>query len=196
VIWNETTEMDTAEDARCAVPATEFKRSSFDSPLGPLRIRWSAAGVRALAFEDGRSGANAGETDPAARLAPLPATLDRALTDYFAGGTRALEGFRIDPAGTPFQRRVWDALRHVPPGKPLSYGALAAALGMPRAARAVGRAAATNPIALIVPCHRLVGAYGALTGFLWGVARKRWLLAHEAAHMETERHAEKAGRDA
>jgi O-6-methylguanine DNA methyltransferase len=82
--------------------------------------------------------------------------------------------------GTPFQRAVWDALVAIPAGETRTYGALAAALGRPAAARAVGAACGRNPIGLLVPCHRAVGADGSLTGYAWGLARKRWLLEREA----------------
>ncbi|MGH8254728.1 MAG: methylated-DNA--[protein]-cysteine S-methyltransferase, partial [Steroidobacteraceae bacterium] len=83
--------------------------------------------------------------------------------------------------GTDFQRRVWAALRRIRPGSVLSYGALAAELGRPTAARAVGLANGSNPIAIVVPCHRVIGADASLTGYGGGLARKRWLLAHEGA---------------
>ena len=87
----------------------------------------------------------------------------------------------LDIRGTAFQRRVWEALQAVPPGETISYGELAARLGSPRAVRAVAGACAANPLAVAVPCHRVVGAGGALTGYRWGVARKRALLAVERA---------------
>ena len=87
----------------------------------------------------------------------------------------------LDIRGTAFQRRVWEALQAIPPGETVSYGALAARLGSPRAVRAVAGACAANPVAVAVPCHRVVGADGALTGYRWGVARKRALLAAESA---------------
>ncbi len=86
----------------------------------------------------------------------------------------------MDAGGTAFQRRVWGALREIPPGRTRSYGQLAAAAGRPRAARAAGAANGANPVSLVVPCHRVVGADGRLTGYGGGLERKRWLLAHEA----------------
>ncbi len=97
---------------------------------------------------------------------------------YFAGNLRAFT-LPLAPAGTPFQESVWRALAEIPFGETRSYGQLAAALGRPHAARAVGRANATNPICLIVPCHRVIGADGSLTGFAFGEEIKRRLLAHE-----------------
>ncbi len=103
------------------------------------------------------------------------------LRAYLAGELEALDTIPVDPGGTAFQRGVWSALRAVPAGTTTTYGALAARLGRPTAARAVGRANALNPVAIVVPCHRLLGAGGSLTGYAGGLARKRWLLAHEHA---------------
>lgn len=110
----------------------------------------------------------------------LPATTEP-ISRYFAGDIVALDALPVAPGGTEFQARVWRALRTIPAGATLSYGALAAQLGMPRAARAVGMANGQNPISLVLPCHRLIGANGALTGYAGGIARKRWLLHHEGA---------------
>ena len=109
----------------------------------------------------------------------LPAALRTAIDDYFAGDLRAIE--RIDCAtnGTPFQQQVWNALRTIPTGTTLSYGALATRIGNAGAVRAVGLANGANPIAVVVPCHRVIGTDGSLTGYGGGLARKRWLLAHE-----------------
>jgi methylated-DNA-[protein]-cysteine S-methyltransferase len=104
-----------------------------------------------------------------------------ALEAYFAGGLERLDGIECHTGGTSFQRAVWAALRAIPPGRTMSYGALAAALGAPRAVRAVGRANGANPISIVVPCHRVIGADGSLTGYGGGLERKRWLLAHEGA---------------
>jgi methylated-DNA-[protein]-cysteine S-methyltransferase len=106
-----------------------------------------------------------------------------AFARYFAGDLAALSGLTLDPGGSPFQIRVWAALRTVPPGTRTTYGALAAALGNPAAGRAVGHANGSNPISIAIPCHRLVGSDGRLTGYGGGIARKEWLLAHEAANV-------------
>jgi methylated-DNA-[protein]-cysteine S-methyltransferase len=102
-----------------------------------------------------------------------------AINAYFAGDLRAID--RIDCAtnGTPFQQQVWSALRTIPTGTTLSYGALAVRIGNASAVRAVGLANGANPIAVVVPCHRVIGTDGSLTGYGGGLARKRWLLAHE-----------------
>ena len=102
-----------------------------------------------------------------------------AVVAYFAGDARALDGLKVTTGGTPFQRSVWAALRAIPAGETRSYGQLAAAVGSPKAVRAAGLANGQNPIALIVPCHRVIGANGTLTGYAGGLERKRWLLAHE-----------------
>jgi methylated-DNA-[protein]-cysteine S-methyltransferase len=98
---------------------------------------------------------------------------------FFARQLTALDSLEISLGGTPFQRQVWTALRAVRPGETMSYGELAAAIGRPQAARAVGLANSLNPVALVLPCHRIIGANGALTGYAGGLERKRWLLAHE-----------------
>lgn len=105
----------------------------------------------------------------------------RALDAYFAGDFDALADVPVGLEGTPFQRDVWHALRTIPAGATTSYGQLAANLGRPRASRAVGLANGSNPIAIVVPCHRVIGADGSLTGYGGGMERKRWLLLHEHA---------------
>ena len=102
-----------------------------------------------------------------------------ALTGYFKGDLDRLKEIRWDVAGTPFQRKVWKALPKIPPGTTLSYGVLAAKLGMPNAVRAVGHANGANPLSVVVPCHRLIGANGSLVKYGGGLERKRWLLEHE-----------------
>ncbi len=111
---------------------------------------------------------SAGETLQAARV-----------RDYLGGDLQALDELEVDPLGTPFQLGVWRALRRIPPGKTLSYAELARSIGQPRAVRAVARANALNPISLVIPCHRVIGADGMLRGYAGGLDRKQWLLAHE-----------------
>jgi methylated-DNA-[protein]-cysteine S-methyltransferase len=110
-----------------------------------------------------------------------PAPIGDALERYFAGDLIALDALETDPGGTPFQRECWAALRRIPPGETRSYSQQAATIGRPAATRAVGLANGANPIAIVVPCHRVVGADGSLTGFGGGLERKRWLLEHEGA---------------
>jgi len=110
-----------------------------------------------------------------------PAAIRRALEAYFAGQLTALAAIPVRLGGTDFQRRVWTALTDIPPGVTESYGALAARIGQPRAVRAVGLANGANPVGIVIPCRRVIGADGALTGYGGGLERKRWLLAHEGA---------------
>ncbi len=107
-----------------------------------------------------------------------------ALERYFSGDCEALDAVSIDSGGTAFQRRVWRRLMRVPAGETISYAGLAAAIGSPAAARAVGTANATNPISLVVPCHRVVRTGGEVGEYSGGATRKAWLLRHEAAHAE------------
>ncbi len=110
----------------------------------------------------------------------IAADITRAFSDYFAGKIEALDRIAVNFTGTDFQNAVWRALRQVEPGKPLAYSALAARIGKPRAIRAVGAANGANPLSVVVPCHRLVGAGGDLVRYGGGIERKRWLLDHEA----------------
>ncbi|HLK10225.1 MAG TPA: methylated-DNA--[protein]-cysteine S-methyltransferase [Candidatus Binatia bacterium] len=110
-----------------------------------------------------------------------PGGLTRALAAYFAGDLRAIDDLPVCTGGTPFQRAVWAALRRIPCGTTVSYGEIARRIGRPSAVRAVGQANNANPVGIVVPCHRVVAADGALAGYGGGVERKRWLLAHEGA---------------
>jgi methylated-DNA-[protein]-cysteine S-methyltransferase len=112
----------------------------------------------------------------------VPATITAALEAYFAGDLAAIDRIPVKAGGTAFQNAVWTALRTITPGRTLTYSQLADKLGRPRSARAVGHANGANPFSIIVPCHRMVGADGALTGYAGGIGRKRWLLDHEARH--------------
>ena len=158
------------------------------SPIGELLLAASEAGLRAVYFPNSRHGPPpppASDPDALEETAHGPARdlLERAhrqLTEYFAS-TRMLFDLPLDAVGSAFQRRVWETLRAIPYGTTLSYSELARRLGDPRATRAVGAANARNPIPIIVPCHRVVGANGDLTGFGGGLDRKRWLLEHEGA---------------
>ena len=110
-----------------------------------------------------------------------PSAARKALELYLGGDIAAIDGVEVEAGGTAFQRSVWAALRRIPAGQTTSYGALAATIERPRAMRAVGLANGSNPIGIIVPCHRVIGASGALTGYGGGLARKQWLLEHEGA---------------
>ena len=108
-----------------------------------------------------------------------PAASRAALAAYFGGDLSALDLLPVQTNGTAFQREVWSALRRIPAGRTLSYGELAAQIGRPKAVRAVGLANGANPIGIVVPCHRVIGANASLTGYAGGIERKRWLLRHE-----------------
>jgi methylated-DNA-[protein]-cysteine S-methyltransferase len=115
---------------------------------------------------------------------PSPGDIRAALSGYFKGDLDRLTTIKWRVAGTPFQRKVWTELTKIPPGTTMSYGALAAQLDAPRAMRAVGHANGSNPISVVVPCHRLIGANGSLIKYGGGLARKRWLLAHEGVPLK------------
>ena len=110
----------------------------------------------------------------------LPNDATHALGRYFEGELTAIDNLPVQTAGTAFQRSVWSALRGIPCGTPVSYATVAGQIGCPRAIRAVGLANASNPVGVVVPCHRVIGANGSLTGYGGGIERKRWLLQHEA----------------
>ncbi len=117
------------------------------------------------------------------RLEPArnPGRLTNAISSYFAGDLTAIDTLPVETAGTPFQRGVWRALREITCGSTLSYAKLAERIGRPTAIRAVGLANGSNPVGVVVPCHRVIGANGSLTGYGGGIERKRWLLEHERA---------------
>ncbi len=180
-----------------ALPA--LRRRTMVTPIGPLELVAGPGGLRAVLWpgEDGSRVVRAlRAAAPAASLAAVGessadapgadravAHLDLAevqLEEYFAG-TRRVFDVDLDPAGTDFQLRVWMALRAIPYGRTTSYGEQAAALGVPKSARAVGSANGRNPLSIVVPCHRVVGSSGALTGFAGGLGTKAWLLDHERA---------------
>lgn len=111
----------------------------------------------------------------------IPDAMRRAFEAYFGGDARALDGLAWRASGTAFQVKVWETLCTIPVGETLSYAGLAERIGRPSAVRAVGLANGANPISLVVPCHRVIGTNGTLTGYGGGLPRKRWLLAHEGA---------------
>jgi methylated-DNA-[protein]-cysteine S-methyltransferase len=166
---------------------TTFTR--FPSPVGELILTASETALKAVFFpvRRNRSAPEAGwvEDDGRGPAGALLAAVRRQLTEYF-DGTRTTFDLPLDGTGSTFERRVWDLLRTIPYGATTSYGALARRLGDPRATRAVGAANGKNPIPIIVPCHRVLGARGELTGFGGGLDRKRWLLEHEGALLRLE----------
>ncbi len=121
------------------------------------------------------------------RRSRAPDAMRKALMAYFDGELDAVDGIRVAAEGTPFQKKVWAALRRIPVGETLSYSALAKKIDHPAAIRAVGLANGANPISVVVPCHRVIGADGTLTGYGGGLPRKRWLLAHEGAAFVEDR---------
>ena len=118
---------------------------------------------------------------PVLTAGAAPDKVRKAITAYFGGDANALSGLAWATGGTGFQQAVWRALCTIPAGETLSYAGLAARVGSPKAVRAVGLANGSNPVTLVVPCHRVIGANGSLTGYGGGIERKRWLLAHEGA---------------
>ena len=156
----------------------------LDTPLGPFALAATEAGLSHCLPTDAPTlpplaAEPLAEPDRAAR-AHLEAAA-RALGAYFAGEKDPWQGLELAPEGSSFQRRVWAALRRIPYGQTLSYRDLARSAGHPRAARAVGQANHHNPLAILVPCHRVIAADGSLGGYAGGLERKRWLLEHEGA---------------
>jgi methylated-DNA-[protein]-cysteine S-methyltransferase len=174
--------------------ATSFETvfRTMPSPVGILTLaaeRDVSTGTEsmiALLFERHAHGVDGSETwRPDRRTDGVLAEAARQLAEYFAGDRRTFD-LPLAPRGTEFQLRVWRALRDIPFGETTSYGDLALRLGDPRATRAVGAANGRNPISIIVPCHRVIGADRSLTGFGGGIGRKRWLLEHEARTAGTQ----------
>jgi len=148
-------------------------------PIGDMLLVTDAGGVlRALDFadcEDRMRRLTKAETQPGA----APVAIRKALNDYFAGDLAALARIAWDGGGTAFQRQVWTALAAIPAGQTMSYAGLAAQIGHKTAIRALGAANGANRVSIVVPCHRLIGADGSLTGYGGGLWRKAWLLKHE-----------------
>lgn len=163
------------------IATTDFRASRFATPLGPMIAVIDDGGALCrLAFEGaGEAGRRVLDGLDVIWSADCADHVASQIGEYFSG-RRAAFDLSLKPRGTPFQRQVWDELRRIPRGATLGYGALAERLGMPGAARAVGGANARNPIALIVPCHRVIGSTGQLTGYAGGLGLKRQLLQFEA----------------
>jgi methylated-DNA-[protein]-cysteine S-methyltransferase len=152
-----------------------------DSPVGPLTLVAERGKLTGLYMDAQRHAPDRTDLGTSGDPADEPfASAARQLAAYFSGELTAFE-LPLAPAGTQFQLRVWDALRTIPYGRTLSYGQLASQIGSPAASRAVGLANGRNPIAVIVPCHRVIGADGGLTGYGGGIDRKRFLLNLERA---------------
>jgi methylated-DNA-[protein]-cysteine S-methyltransferase len=174
---------DVAVQPDSQVQVTEAAMAQLDSPVGPVVLTATADGIAEVAFGDPdlRPGRTASQATRAARRRAVQ-HLDRAvseLAEYFAGDRQQFEVPLDLTWAPPFQLGVLRALQNVPFGATASYGQLAAAAGRPGAARAVGTACGRNRLAVIIPCHRVVRADGSLGGYASGLARKRWLLAHE-----------------
>jgi methylated-DNA-[protein]-cysteine S-methyltransferase len=157
---------------------------TIESPIGPLTAGERAGRLCLLHFGSDEAGLDEmldrwypGE--PRARRT-IAAARD-ILARYFAGELAVIDTVAVELNGTEFQKRVWQALRRIPPGSTISYAELARRIGAPTAVRAVGAANGSNPVALIVPCHRVIGSDGTLTGYGGGLDRKQWLLSHENA---------------
>ena len=148
-----------------------------DSPIGPLLIAADEAGLRVLAFATD-AGPATPDDDWHEGDHPLLDRAERQLAEYFAGERRQFD-LPLSPHGTDFQRAVWRELERIPYGETISYAELARRISRPQAMRAVGAANGRNPIAIIVPCHRVIGADGSLTGFGGGLPRKQFLLTLE-----------------
>ena len=142
----------------------------LDTPLGNLRLTATDRGLRSVGFVD--DGLRKADDHPVLRQAA------EELREYFER-KRTTFTVPLDPAGTEFQRAVWRQLVTIPCGRTVSYAHIARAVGNPRGSQAVGKANGSNPLAIVVPCHRVVGTSGKLTGYAGGVERKRWLLQHE-----------------
>lgn len=157
--------------------------SYFSSPIGPLLLTSDGEALTGLHLPEER-GRPAGGPPPGGRQDDHAFREARAaLASYFAGELRDFE-LRLRPAGTAFQRLAWEELVRIPYGTSISYAEQARRIGRAGAARAVGAANGRNPIAIIVPCHRVIGANGSLTGYGGGLAMKEWLLGHEASVIE------------
>jgi methylated-DNA-[protein]-cysteine S-methyltransferase len=169
----------------------ELLLDRIDTPIGKMFVVADAEGnLRALYFADYEEGMRRslgrhyGKNGFSLKETRNPHGLSAAIAKYFAGDLTAIDKLPVKTGGTPFQREVWRALREIPCGRTVSYGELAKSIGRPAAVRAVGLANGSNPIGVVVPCHRVIGADGSLTGYGGGLERKRWLLQHENARGE------------
>jgi methylated-DNA-[protein]-cysteine S-methyltransferase len=166
--------------------AQSFSYTVIDSPVGPLRLVASDAGLVAILWQNDNPRRVRLGTLAERNEHPVLREAGQQLSEYFAGRRKAFT-LKLDSAGTPFQRRVWAALLTIPYGETRSYGQIARQLGCPSAVRAVGAANGKNPISIMVPCHRVVGSTGKLTGFAGGLDAKAYLLSLEARHPDLRR---------
>lgn len=156
----------------------EFFYAYMDSPIGRLTVVATDQGLTEIRFPNHEESARGPSFPGKARSNHFVEQALIQLNAYFAGNLRVFD-LTLAPRGTDFQKTVWTQLRAIPYGATASYGAIATAIGKPAAARAVGMANSKNPLPIVVPCHRIIGSNGALTGFTGGLDIKRWLLAHE-----------------
>ncbi len=165
----------------------EFQLEEFESPIGKILLVSGGGSVKALEFAGLESRLERLMTVHwgVARLyrSEHPTDFRWRVADYFAGDLHAVESLPVATAGTPFQESVWRALRQIPVGHTWTYGQLANHIGKPSAVRAVGHANSLNPVGIIVPCHRVIGANSTLTGYAGGLERKEWLLQHEGVRI-------------
>ena len=171
-----------------AEPPKAFAVDRLATPIGAILLVTDDDGLlRGLDFEDHEQRLNGllrlQYGSVGARQGRAPKPMRAALSAYFDGEFAALKRIEWQVAGTPFQRKVWTALPRIPAGRTMSYGALAAKLGSPNAMRAVGHANGSNPISVVLPCHRLIGADGSLVKYGGGLHRKAWLLRHEGVEV-------------
>ncbi|MGH9431064.1 MAG: methylated-DNA--[protein]-cysteine S-methyltransferase [Terriglobia bacterium] len=159
----------------------------IESPIGELLIVSDGEKLCAVEFEGGEARLKAYLQKRYGNLTIQPVDDPQGFSGrvraYFAGNVHALEEIPVETGGTDFQRRVWKALREIPSGSTTSYGELAKKVGKPGASRAVGLANGMNPIPVVLPCHRVIGADASLTGYGGGLDRKRWLLEHEGVQL-------------
>ncbi|HXC50316.1 MAG TPA: methylated-DNA--[protein]-cysteine S-methyltransferase [Candidatus Limnocylindrales bacterium] len=164
-----------------------FACTEMASPVGELAIAVANGRLVALCFEGiwDRRVRSLERRFPGARFEAVrdPAGVRSRLTQYFEGDLDALAPIEVECWGTPFQRSVWAELQRIPVGETRTYSEVARAIGQPAAVRAVGTANGANPVAIVVPCHRVIGSNGTLTGFGGGLPNKKWLLDHEGAQL-------------
>lgn len=165
----------------------------YSSPVGWLDLVTEGSLLHVLAFperwEAHRARLEGRRPADSIESADCPGGIRSALDDYFAGDLIALDRIPVEPSGTHFQRSVWAGLRSIRPGHTWTYADLAREVGRPAAVRAVGAANGANPISLVMPCHRVIGSDGDLTGYGGGLERKRWLLEHERRFAQGSRSA-------
>ena len=158
----------------------EVRWCGYRSPLGPMRLVARGDALAGLYFDGQKYDVEIGEGWSESPRDPVLREAMRELDEYFAGCRVRFE-VKLAPQGTGFQRAVWRAIAAVPAGRTISYAELARRIGSPRAVRAAGLANGQNPICIVLPCHRVIGSNGTLTGYGGGLPRKKWLLEHEGA---------------